>query len=384
FGSSLKGAPLPLALLPPLPPLSARAQGPLRVAAMQSGTSKTIRSGNPTAGSSKSNRLVTGQTQNSRTVTGTKGGNSSGGGGGTTIRVECNGRDMTPKSLVPSHYQTHKADAAGAAGQPGDAPGAGGGGAPAAAAGLGAAGGEDAPPPQAPPPFERTRVPKPAPVPKEELEHNIDIVLGETETDTLLFFPSLCVALDNPHSASVSARNKAYDELCASKAESDQYKEQHAQTLNHAHKSKEVFAAPPTQESVEVNANGWDIYDTFAMDTVPKHVLIQQACDRESALTVSEAVKKPGCLFTMNEPYPSSDGGKEPPKRKDDQKSSRKRGLTGGVSDMCPIRGPPPPRPPGRWAAGPPTLARSMPATPASRGRPPLQKTRGSPPARPR
>merc|ERR1719399_1826662 len=73
---------------------------------------------------------------------------------------------------------------------------------------------------------------------KEELEKVADIMLCETETETLLNFPSLCVALDNiaVHSA-VSARNKAYDELVAVKGDGgDQYKEQHAQTLNNPHK----------------------------------------------------------------------------------------------------------------------------------------------------
>merc|ERR1719277_1049073 len=153
---------------------------------------------------------------------------------------------------------------------------------------------------------------------KDELDRNIDLILAETETDTLLFFPTLCVALDNPQSAGVSARNKAYEELCASKADSDQYREQHAQTLNHAHKSKEVFVAPPMQESVEVNANGWDIYDTFATEPVPKHQQIQQACEKESMITVSQAVKKPGCLFTMNEPYHVTDTPKDQTGRKAD------------------------------------------------------------------
>lgn len=296
---------------------------------MQSGTSRTIRAGNSQLGGASKGKTTAGQTQNSRTKN-TSGGNSGSSGG--RIRVECNGRDVTPKSLVPSLYQTQKPDAAGSAGQPGVDQGAAG--AEAAAGGAGGAGGEEQAQPAREPPHERLRQAKPAGLTREEMERNIDIALCETDTDTLLFFPSLCVALDNPQSATVSARNKAYEELCASKAESDQYREQHAQTLNHAHKSKEVFAAPPTQESVEVNANGWDIYDTFATDTVPKHVLIQQACDRESALTVSEAVKKPGCLFTMTEPYPTSDAGKETTKKKDDPKGTRKRGVTGGVTGM--------------------------------------------------
>lgn len=211
----------------------------------------------------------------------------------------------------PSRPGTEGADRAGADGAYGAAP----------RAGLAAEDSTAAVPP------ERVRAVKPTGLSKEELERNVDIILAETETVTLLFFPSLCVALDNPCSAAISARNKAYDELCASKADSDQYREQHAQTLNHPHKSKEVFAAPPSQESVEVNANGWDIYDTFATDPVPKHEQIQQACEKESAATVSQAVKKPGCLFTMNEPYPNTEVAKDPSAKKGSGKDDSKRGV---------------------------------------------------------
>jgi len=177
---------------------------------------------------------------------------------------------------------------------------------------------------------ERIKPQKAATLSQEELNRNVDIVLGETETETLLVFPSLLISLDNPLHQTVSARNKAYEELCASKADSDQYKEQHAQTLNQPHKSKEVFAASPSQEHAEVNANGWDIHDTFASLPVPKHEQIQQACEKESQATVSLAVKKPGCLFTMQEPYPSSETTKEAKKSGDkDKKGAKSMGLSG-------------------------------------------------------
>jgi WD40 repeat protein len=154
------------------------------------------------------------------------------------------------------------------------------------------------------PPPEKVKPVKAAGLSKDDLERNIDIILAETDTDCLLNFPSLSIALDHPQHAAVSARNKHYEELCHSKADSDSYREQHAQTLNNEKKNKEVTAAPTAQQSVEVNANGWDIFDTFATDEVQKHEQIQQACDKESLLAVAQAVKKPGCLFTMSEPYP--------------------------------------------------------------------------------
>mmetsp|Transcript_94939 Transcript_94939/g.207646 ORF Transcript_94939/g.207646 Transcript_94939/m.207646 type:complete len:883 (-) Transcript_94939:203-2851(-) len=176
---------------------------------------------------------------------------------------------------------------------------------------------------------ERVKPVKPAGLTKEELECNIDIILAETETETLLSFPSLCVAVDSPLHASVFARNKAYDDLCASKADSDQYRDQHVQTLNQPHKSKEVWAPAPSQETVEVSANGWDIYDTFSSDPVPKHKQIQQACEKESEASVAQAIKMPGCLFTMNEPYPSHEQQKETPAKDKDKRKRDKPGTSG-------------------------------------------------------
>jgi len=261
----------------------------------------------------------------------TSGGDSAATAGGRML-IYCDGKNVTPKSLVPSHYQKNLGDGPGP-----DATAS----ATASASPVpekDAAGVSEDGRPTLPAP-ERIKPPKPAVLGKEELERNVDIVLGESETETLLIFPSLCVALDNPLSAHVSARNKAYEELCAGKADKgDDYKEQHAQTLNQPHKSKEVFAASPSQEHVEVNANGWDIYDTFATAPVPKHEQIQQACEKESQVTVSLAVKKPGCLFTMQEPYPSTEIGTKDAKKggagdKKTPKSAAASGtLRGGMS----------------------------------------------------
>jgi WD40 repeat protein len=248
---------------------------------------------------------------------------SGGGGGGRTI-ILCDNRNVTPKTLAPSNpNKDQKPDEdvkqADNENQDGSAL-------------------EDMPPP---PPPTKGKIQKNLGLTKDELERNVDLILTETETETLLHFPSLCVALDNAHSAAVSARNKAYDELVNSKADSDQYREQHAQTLNHPHKAKEVLAAPPQQESVEVNANGWDIYDTFATDPVPKHVQIQQACEKESAAAVALAIKKPGCLFNMSEPFDRRDDAEKKEADKNQPKgkarpgakaAAQKGGLAAGAS----------------------------------------------------
>lgn len=102
-------------------------------------------------------------------------------------------------------------------------------------------------------------------------------MLGETETETLLIFPSLCVSLDNAQSGNIAARNKAYDDLCASKADSrqlramlfrapsgDQYKEQHAQTMNQCRgvqgMSKKCFGW-----DVGVGPLSWEVLDTLVV-----------------------------------------------------------------------------------------------------------------------
>jgi len=273
----------------------------------------------PKSGVSKNTKQSSGAAgQSSRT----RNTSDSGGGGGRTL-IFCDGFNVTPKSLAPSNPSKDVK-------QDEDLKQAENEGADAAVV-------DDVPPP--PPPPVKGKVAKTPGLTKEELDRNVDLILSETETDTLLHFPSLCVALDNPNSAAVSARNKAYEELVNSKADSDQYREQHAQTLNHPHKAKEVLAAPPQQESVEVNANRWDIWDTFATDPVPKHVQIQLACEKESAATLALSIKKPGCLFNMTEPYGSDDPGKKEadknqPKSKAraGKTTSQKGGLSGGTS----------------------------------------------------
>jgi len=239
--------------------------------------------------------------------------------------IYCDGKNVTPKSLVPSHYQKIAGDTMTNV----DAVGMFGVNTPAALPEDEKAVVEKQPPTAA---EIKAKAPKQAALSKDELERTIDIVLGETDTETLLVFPSLCVSLDNAQANSVPIRNKAYDELCASKADSDQYKEQHAQTMNQPHKSKEVFAAAASQEHAEVNVTGWDIYDAFATAPVPKHQQIQQACEKESQAAVSVAVKKPGCLFTMQEPYPVYETPKEVKPKAGRQDGSRNnRSTTSGT-----------------------------------------------------
>eukprot|EP00927_Polykrikos_kofoidii_P025301 TRINITY_DN22760_c0_g2_i1.p1 TRINITY_DN22760_c0_g2~~TRINITY_DN22760_c0_g2_i1.p1 ORF type:complete len:875 (-),score=158.77 TRINITY_DN22760_c0_g2_i1:75-2699(-) len=285
---------------------------------MQPQSSSKTNSGKNDSKSGKS-RLGGSAAQQSGRTKNTSGGDS--GGGGKRMVVLCDGKDVTPKELHPVGNQKDVKpetleETIGKEGVPIESA--------AGAEGRPAGAVDETVLPVALPP-EKGKPAKAPGLSKDELDRNVDIILSETDTDTLLFFPSLCVALDNPNANVVNARNQAYTELVQSKADSDKYHEQHAQTLNQPPKNKEVLAAPPQQESVEVNANRWDIYDTFATDPVPKHEQIQQACERESQTTVSQAVKKPGCLFNMNDPHPRNDAVKDP-----SAKGAKQDGKTGG------------------------------------------------------
>jgi len=133
---------------------------------------------------------------------------------------------------------------------------------------------------------------------KADLEVVVTIELKETPTETLFHLPSLCVALDNTalHSA-VALRNKAYEELCNSKLDSDQYVDTKVQTLNLPQKVKEVLAAPPDTGDMGVNASQWDIYDTFSEERVAAHKLIEQEIDKDAEEQVSYYSKRSGCFF---------------------------------------------------------------------------------------
>mmetsp|Transcript_40678 Transcript_40678/g.97557 ORF Transcript_40678/g.97557 Transcript_40678/m.97557 type:complete len:798 (+) Transcript_40678:72-2465(+) len=135
-----------------------------------------------------------------------------------------------------------------------------------------------------------------------ELDRVIDITLSESETCEVFHVPSLCVPLDNTvvHNA-IMGRNKQYEDLVQSKSESDNFRGQHAQTLNNPQKVKAVHHPPAATENREVNASQWDIYDTFAEDEVPRWEEIEKACEKESTVVADQCLKKPGCLLNVHD-----------------------------------------------------------------------------------
>ena len=75
---------------------------------------------------------------------------------------------------------------------------------------------------------------------EKEKNEEIEILLEETPTTTLLSIRGLCVMNETEDFTQVSAANESYEKLVNSKATSDNFNERNAQTFNFAPKNKEV------------------------------------------------------------------------------------------------------------------------------------------------
>ena len=96
---------------------------------------------------------------------------------------------------------------------------------------------------------------------EKEKNEEIEILLEETPTTTLLSIRGLCVMNETEDFTQVSAANESYEKLVNSKATSDNFNERNAQTFNFAPKNKEVMASPPVTSDIGCSAATWDIYD---------------------------------------------------------------------------------------------------------------------------
>ena len=96
---------------------------------------------------------------------------------------------------------------------------------------------------------------------EKEKNEEIEILLEETPTTTLLSIRGLCVMNETEDFTQVSAANESYEKLVNSKATSDNFSERNAQTFNFAPKNKEVMASPPVTSDIGCSAATWDIYD---------------------------------------------------------------------------------------------------------------------------
>jgi len=94
-----------------------------------------------------------------------------------------------------------------------------------------------------------------------EKNKEVEILLEETPTVTLLNIRGVCVMNETDEYTEVSATNESYEKLKTSKATSDNFGERCAQTFNFAPKNKEVMATPSVSQDVGVSATTWDIFD---------------------------------------------------------------------------------------------------------------------------
>ncbi|ORY26011.1 WD40 repeat-like protein [Rhizoclosmatium globosum] len=92
----------------------------------------------------------------------------------------------------------------------------------------------------------------------------LHIRLKETENIILLNLPSLAVCPDFLEEvAKVKEANSNYTELCATKANNENFTDRGMQTINAPKKNKDVQASGPSFASSECQASQWDIYDAY-------------------------------------------------------------------------------------------------------------------------
>eukprot|EP00943_MAST-04B_sp_MAST-4B-sp1_P005870 g5870.t1 len=94
-----------------------------------------------------------------------------------------------------------------------------------------------------------------------EKNQEVEIMLEETPTVTLLNIRGVCVMNETEEYTKISAENEAYEKVVNSKATSDNFNERNAQTFNFAPKNKEVMASPPVTQDIGCSAATWDIFD---------------------------------------------------------------------------------------------------------------------------
>lgn len=105
---------------------------------------------------------------------------------------------------------------------------------------------------------------------EKELCMPVEVVLEETETQTIFFIPGINVLNDcDPEEfVLVEKQNKAYKELCDKKVSSDAFIEHGSQTMNLTQKNREIDFQGFTQETKQFQATNWDIDDARHMERI--------------------------------------------------------------------------------------------------------------------
>ncbi|KAF4705781.1 WD repeat domain 78 [Perkinsus olseni] len=135
----------------------------------------------------------------------------------------------------------------------------------------------------------------------------VEINLSETPTTVLVNIPSNAASAEmeayekarpGGRCRGIVTENEDYEALLNRKQNApDQFRAQHTQTLNYAQKMKETLTDPPATSSTGVNASVWDIHDSFEEEVVPPDLQIQIECQRNLDETASECLAKSGCLL---------------------------------------------------------------------------------------
>ena len=136
-----------------------------------------------------------------------------------------------------------------------------------------------------------------------ELDMDVDVVIEETETYTLLHLPSQVVAsttsgdTKNEEIAEVQAASERYEIFLENKKGSDNYTERGSQTMNLTQKTREVSHKGFGLENKEIQASWWDIYDSQQQKVVTEAERMKSEYYAMIDEIMTERLKTPGCMI---------------------------------------------------------------------------------------
>ncbi|XP_052239028.1 dynein axonemal intermediate chain 4-like isoform X2 [Dreissena polymorpha] len=140
-----------------------------------------------------------------------------------------------------------------------------------------------------------------------DLEKIVDLQLTETETIWLLDMPGICVSLETDEAATVQKKNEAYKELVKNKQGNDSYAERGMNTFNEPQKCKLVQTSKIGYTEMGVNANTWDMFDTFEL--LDKANKVRSEDDDEEGTISRPGSPKEGEVEKVDEGTDTGPGG---------------------------------------------------------------------------
>ncbi|KAM9008685.1 dynein axonemal intermediate chain 4 isoform 1-T1 [Ara ararauna] len=125
-----------------------------------------------------------------------------------------------------------------------------------------------------------------------DLDRRVDIYLTETETIWILDLPAVVMSTEAEDAERVLERNKAYTDMCKSKADDDRFVEKTMQTINGATKNKEVQCDRIIMEDKGEMVTSWGFYDTFNASEIEPMFKTEGSTDNKTE-KVTETSSKP-------------------------------------------------------------------------------------------